>query len=185
MKGIKILEKRITKIIDLILEDEQKSRDLTYNLLLKRLSNPFVKHSSIVYKLYNPKDEDEKAVRRSEFSKKFRMEKDENGNTIRFTDEEIEKIFNILDSSEVPSSDGKKTDNDTLKKLLENPNLNNAELAYRLFKVPTNADEIEKANARSLFYKKRDNKTNDSDVPYKFTEEEASELFSLIRDKKS
>jgi len=186
MNNKKILEEKIYKIVDSILKEDDESKKLTYNLLIKRLSNPFVKHSSIVYDLYHPKNNDEKAARRSEFSKKYRMEKDENGNTMRFTDEEIKKIFNILDTSEIDtSSDGKKSDNDTLKKILEDPKLNNAELAYKLFNVQDSADEIEKANARSLFYKKRDGKTNDSGVPYKFSDEEVSELFALIRDKKS
>lgn len=62
-------------------------------LLKQMLQDPKVNQAEIMRQLWHPEDEDAK---RSEFSKKVRGAKNDNGSRYDFTDDEKTKLFKIL-----------------------------------------------------------------------------------------
>jgi hypothetical protein len=66
---------------------------------------------------------------------------------------------------------------ETILNWLNSDTVNQAEVAYRLYNAESDS---EKASARSLFYKKLHGEKNDNGVPYKFTNEELTEIESIL-----
>lgn len=64
--------------------------------VLSLLKNKKYKNSYLAYKLWHPKDKDEKDTYRSLFSKKASGKPDANGNVRQFTDDEITKLYELL-----------------------------------------------------------------------------------------
>lgn len=102
-------ERKIRNHIRHIIKEEinkihhQKSlNEAEGNAMIKRkavmnlLKNGKFDHAYLAYKLWNPKDENEKDTYRSLFSKKASGKPDNDGAIRNFTDEEITKLYELL-----------------------------------------------------------------------------------------
>ena len=74
------------------------------------------------------------------------------------------------------SVSGKKEE--TILNWVNDDTVNQAQIAYKMYGAKS---EGEKANARSLFYKKLHGEPNDNGVPYHFTEVELNTIESLLK----
>lgn len=102
-------ERKIRNHIRHIIKEEmnkihhQKSlNEAEGNAMIKRkavmnlLKNDKFDHAYLAYKLWKPKDENEKDTYRSLFSKKASGKPDNDGAIRNFTDEEITKLYELL-----------------------------------------------------------------------------------------
>lgn len=77
-------------------EKKKSKKDQDRKTVLSLLKDKKYKNSYLAYKLWHPKDKDEKDTYRSLFSKKASGKPDANGNVRQFTDAEITKLYELL-----------------------------------------------------------------------------------------
>lgn len=77
-------------------EKKKSKKDQDRKTVLDLLKDKKYKNSYLAYKLWHPKDKDEKDTYRSLFSKKASGKPDANGNVRQFTDAEITKLYELL-----------------------------------------------------------------------------------------
>lgn len=85
------LTEQITKeVIQKLNEDNTENKR---NAIMKALNNDMYNHAELAYTLYPNMDKD---AARSYFSKKFRQEPDDDGQIRHFSEDEINKIYNMI-----------------------------------------------------------------------------------------
>ncbi len=93
----------------------------------------------------------------------------------------IKNYLNEWKNKEEKDDDGEisKDEENTILNWIDNSTVNKAAIAYDLYDAES---ESEEASARSLFYKKLDNKKNDNGIPYEFSETELNKISSIMDD---
>lgn len=76
--------------------DDSKRMDMKRNAVMTSLKQDILNHAPLAYELYPSADESEKATARSLFSKKATGTPDADGQVRHFSDEEINKIYNMI-----------------------------------------------------------------------------------------
>lgn len=161
-------------------DDSGEKFDKAYALLRKRLHDPSIKMSAVIYEFYDVTDEDEKANKRSEFVKKLHRKKDNDGNTMKFSYKEIVKILDIIKThkSKVKTGASSKASGETIRSMLNDKSIDVAQVAYDIYDISPDADEIEKASARSKLYQKER-----GEKP--FTPKETTDIAAYLRSTKA
>ena len=77
-------------------EDDGQSTDMKRNAVMKTLKDPKFNHAQLAYDLYHPKDQSEKDTVRSLFSKKATGNPDNDGAVRSFSDDEINKLYQMV-----------------------------------------------------------------------------------------
>ena len=95
-----IYKNRIKKIIKeeyaKLNEDDEQSGDIKRKAVMNTLKDPKFNHAQLAYNLYHPKDQSEKDTVRSLFSKKATGKPDNDGAVRNFSDEEINKLYQMV-----------------------------------------------------------------------------------------
>ena len=95
-----IYKNRIKKIIKeeyaKLNEDDEQSGDIKRKAVMNTLKDPKFNHAQLAYDLYHPKDQGEKDTVRSLFSKKATGKPDNDGAIRSFSDEEINKLYQMV-----------------------------------------------------------------------------------------
>ena len=95
-----IYKNRIKKIIKeeyaKLNEDDEQSGDIKRKAVMNTLKDPKFNHAQLAYDLYHPKDQSEKDTVRSLFSKKATGKPDNDGAIRSFSDEEINKLYQMV-----------------------------------------------------------------------------------------
>ena len=95
-----IYKNRIKKIIKeeyaKLNEDDEQSGDIKRKAVMNTLKDPKFNHAQLAYDLYHPKDQSEKDTVRSLFSKKASGKPDNDGAIRSFSDEEINKLYQMV-----------------------------------------------------------------------------------------
>ena len=95
-----IYKNRIKKIIKeeyaKLNEDDEQSGDMKRKAVMNTLKDPKFNHAQLAYDLYHPKDQSEKDTVRSLFSKKASGKPDNDGAIRSFSDEEINKLYQMV-----------------------------------------------------------------------------------------
>lgn len=76
--------------------NENDSLDIKRRSVMNMLKDEKYKDAALAYDLWHPKDQSEKDTYRSLFSKKATGEPDNDGNVRHFTDDEINKLYELL-----------------------------------------------------------------------------------------
>ena len=79
-----------------ILNDESESNDMKRNAVMNALKDNIYIHAQMAYDLWHPKDQSEKDTLRSLFSKKATGKPDNDGAIRKFSDEEINKLYQMI-----------------------------------------------------------------------------------------
>ena len=77
-------------------ESDDENINIKRKAIKKALKDPKYNHAQLAYKLYKPKDKKEKDTVRSLFSKKVTGHPDNDGNVRSFTEDEVNKIHQML-----------------------------------------------------------------------------------------
>ena len=95
-----IYKNRIKKIIKeeyaKLNEEDNQMGDMKRNAVMNTLKDPKFNHAQLAYDLYHPKDQSEKDTVRSLFSKKATGKPDNDGAVRSFSDEEINKLYQMV-----------------------------------------------------------------------------------------
>ena len=95
-----IQKQRIAKIIKeeyaKLTEDNEQSSSMKRKSVMTTLKDPKFNHAQLAYDLYHPKDQSEKDTVRSLFSKKASGKPDNDGAIRSFSDEEINKLYQMV-----------------------------------------------------------------------------------------
>ena len=79
-----------------ILNEESDSNNMKRNALMNALKDTKYNHAQMAYDLWHPKDQSEKDTLRSLFSKKATGKPDNDGAIRKFSDEEINKLYQMI-----------------------------------------------------------------------------------------
>lgn len=95
-----VCKRRIRQIVEeelskKLYEDEQNT-DMKRKAVMNTLKDPKFNHAQLAYGLYHPKDQSEKDTVRSLFSKKATGKPDNDGAVRKFSDDEINKLFQMV-----------------------------------------------------------------------------------------
>lgn len=90
-----IVFEEISKCKKTLISEDSES-DTKRKSVMKMLKDNKYNHAELMRKLYHPKDKKEEDTYRSLFSKKFSGKPDYNGVVRQFDDDEIKKLYNIL-----------------------------------------------------------------------------------------
>ena len=77
-------------------EKSNQSGDTKRKAVMAALKDPKFNHAQLAYDLYHPKDQGEKDTVRSLFSKKASSKPDNDGAIRSFSDEEINKLYQMI-----------------------------------------------------------------------------------------
>lgn len=77
-------------------DDNEESGSIKRNAVMKTLKDPKFNHAQLAYDLYHPKDQSEKDTVRSLFSKKATGKPDNDGAVRKFSDEEINQLYQMV-----------------------------------------------------------------------------------------
>ena len=95
-----IFKNRIKKIIKeeyaKLNEEGEQLGDMKRKAVMNTLKDPKFNHAQLAYNLYHPKDQSEKDTVRSLFSKKATGKPDNDGAVRNFSDEEINKLYQMI-----------------------------------------------------------------------------------------
>ena len=95
-----IFKNRIKKIIKeeyaKLNEEGEQLGDIKRKAVMNTLKDPKFNHAQLAYNLYHPKDQSEKDTVRSLFSKKATGKPDNDGAVRNFSDEEINKLYQMI-----------------------------------------------------------------------------------------
>ena len=95
-----IQKQRIAKIIKeeytKLKKDGTQTGDMKRKAVMNTLKDPKFNHAQLAYSLYHPKDKSEKDTVRSLFSKKATGKPDADGAVRSFSDEEINKLYQMV-----------------------------------------------------------------------------------------
>ena len=95
-----IFKNRIKKIIKeeyaKLNEEGEQLGDMKRKAVMNTLKDPKFNHAQLAYDLYHPKDQSEKDTVRSLFSKKATGKPDNDGAIRSFSDEEINKLYQMV-----------------------------------------------------------------------------------------
>lgn len=78
------------------LNEDEQSTDMKRKAVMSTLKDPKFNHAQLAYNLYHPKDQSEKDTVRSLFSKKATGKPDNDGAVRNFSDEEINKLYQMI-----------------------------------------------------------------------------------------
>lgn len=95
-----IFKNRIKKIIKeeyaKLNEEGEQLGDMKRKAVMNTLKDPKFNHAQLAYNLYHPKDQSEKDTVRSLFSKKATGKPDNDGAVRNFSDDEINKLYQMV-----------------------------------------------------------------------------------------
>lgn len=95
-----IIKQRIRKIIKeefiKLNEKDENTNDMKRKDVMNTLKDPKFNHAQLAYSLYHPKDKSEKDTVRSLFSKKATGKPDNDGAVRKFSDDEINKLYQMV-----------------------------------------------------------------------------------------
>ena len=95
-----IFRNRIKKIIKeeyaKLNEEGEQIGDMKRKAVMNTLKDPKFNHAQLAYDLYHPKDQSEKDTVRSLFSKKATGKPDNDGAVRNFSDDEINKLYQMV-----------------------------------------------------------------------------------------
>ena len=77
-------------------ENDKQSSDMKRKEVMNTHKEPKFNHAQVAYDLYHPKDQSEKDTVRSLFSKKATGKPDADGAVRSFSDEEINKLYQMV-----------------------------------------------------------------------------------------
>ena len=77
-------------------EDDNKRLDMKRNAVMSMLKNDLYDHATLAYQLYDSNDDSQKATARSLFSKKATGHPDADGQIRRFSDTEVNKLYDLM-----------------------------------------------------------------------------------------
>lgn len=77
-------------------ENDKQSSDMKRKAVMDTLKDPKFNHAQLAYSLYRPKDKSEKDTVRSLFSKKATGKPDADGAVRSFSDDEINKLYQMV-----------------------------------------------------------------------------------------
>lgn len=77
-------------------EDNNKRLNMKRNAVMSMLKNDLYDHATLAYQLYDSNDDSQKATARSLFSKKATGHPDADGQIRRFSDTEINKLYDLM-----------------------------------------------------------------------------------------
>ena len=77
-------------------ENDKQSSDMKRKAVMDTLKDPKFNHAQWAYSLYHPKDKSEKDTVRSLFSKKATGKPDADGAVRSFSDDEINKLYQMV-----------------------------------------------------------------------------------------
>ena len=77
-------------------EDDNKRLNMKRNAVMSMLKNDLYDHATLAYQLYDSNDDSQKATARSLFSKKATGHPDADGQIRRFSDTEVNKLYDLM-----------------------------------------------------------------------------------------
>ena len=77
-------------------EDNGKRLNMKRNAVMSMLKNDLYDHATLAYQLYDSNDDSQKATARSLFSKKATGHPDADGQIRRFSDTEVNKLYDLM-----------------------------------------------------------------------------------------
>ena len=77
-------------------EDDNKRLNMKRNAVMSMLKNDLYDHATLAYQLYDANDDSQKATARSLFSKKATGHPDADGQIRRFSDTEVNKLYDLM-----------------------------------------------------------------------------------------
>lgn len=77
-------------------EDNNKRLNMKRNSVMSMLKNDLYDHATLAYQLYDSNDDSQKATARSLFSKKATGHPDADGQIRRFSDTEVNKLYDLM-----------------------------------------------------------------------------------------
>ena len=77
-------------------EDDNKRLNMKRNAVMSMLKNDLYDHATLAYQLYDDNDDSQKATARSLFSKKATGHPDADGQIRRFSDTEVNKLYDLM-----------------------------------------------------------------------------------------
>lgn len=94
-----IVREIVVEELERALTEKKKKNDkssIKRKVVMNALSDPKFNHAQLAYEIGHPKDQSEKDTLRSDFSKKATGKPDNDGVVRKFSDEDINKLYQLI-----------------------------------------------------------------------------------------